>query len=426
MNDIALVNQTTGKVRWGYVLGYLLLFLVLPPVVGLSLVVSMLWKKPNATKSDYYLLFFCVAAYFSAINATKTPTGDQVNYYVAFTNVPTLGFWKSLVYIYGLDYYKDPTNTQISGEFMNGIYNFIGYYITFGQYYIFVFLYSLIEYMLIFVGLYKYCQSLKSPHLPIVCGVLILGFFYLFFQYIFQIQKQFFAQAIIMYVLGSLSQEMKMTPKLWLVTAIALFTHATMIIFIPFIAYKKLRQPLTKNTLLILGGLFMALVYFAPSLVGTMTTRDTAGTAAYSLGRVANAELDDDGGSLVMSQVIVVGIPIAMIVLKQLWFNRKRLTSHASFILNVVLLLLLAVVAMSRQIIAQYRYFMMIFAFMPFVYPHAFNNVKTRNIFLTALAFIMVVWFYGTFENIIYDFAPEWAIISVPPTGLVFGFNPDL
>lgn len=267
---------------------------------------------------------------------------------------------------------------------------------------------------------------MKNHHMIIICGVLILGFFYLFFQYLLQIQKQFFAQAIIMYVLGTLSLELKMSPKLWILTAIALFTHATTIIFLPFLVYKKLREPLTKSTLLILGGLFMALIFFAPSLVGSITDRESAGTAAYSLGRVANAEIDDDGMALVMSQVIVVAIPMALIVLKQLWFNRKRLVPHTAFILNVVLLLLLAVVAMSRQKIAQYRYFMMIFAFMPFVYPHAFNKVKTRNIFLTTLAFIMIVWFYGTFENIIYDFAPEWAIISVPPAGLVFGFNPDL
>lgn len=386
----------------------------------------MVWKKTNATKSDYYLLFLCIASYFAAINATKAPDGDQVNYYVAYTNVPNIGFWKSLVYIYGLDYYKDSASTKISGEFMNGIYNYLGYYVTFGKYYLFAFFYTFIEYLLIFVGFYKYCQFMKNRHMVIICGVLILGFFYLFFQYLLQIQKQFFAQAIIMYVLGTLSLKLKMSPKLWVLTAIALFTHATTIIFIPFLVYKKLREPLTKSTLFILGGLFMALIFFAPSLVGSMTDRESTGTATYSLGRVANAENDNDGMTLVMSQVIVIAIPIALIVMKQLWLNRKRLVPHTAFILNVVLLLLLAVVAMSRQKIAQYRYFMMIFAFMPFVYPHAFNNVKNRNIFLITLVFIMVVWFYGIFEKIIYDFAPEWAIIGVPPVGLVFGFNPDL
>ena len=60
--------------------------------------------------------------------------GDQWQYYVAYMNVPDVGFWKSLVYIYGIDYFKDPSRMQVSGEFMNGIYNYLGYYLTFGYY----------------------------------------------------------------------------------------------------------------------------------------------------------------------------------------------------------------------------------------------------------------------------------------------------
>lgn len=104
-------------------------------------------------------------------------------------------------------------------------------------------------------------------------------------------------------------------------------------------------------------------------MVGNITSVDSSSSMMYSVGRVANAENDNDGGGIVLSQVIVVGIPIALILIKQLWFNRKRLLGYSAFILNVVLLLLVAVAAMFRQTIAQYRYFMMIFAFMPFVYP---------------------------------------------------------
>ena len=37
----------------------------------------------------------CISIYLGAINATKSPDGDQVNYYVAYLNVPDLGFLKS-------------------------------------------------------------------------------------------------------------------------------------------------------------------------------------------------------------------------------------------------------------------------------------------------------------------------------------------
>ena len=97
----------------------------------------------------------CIAIYMGAINATKLPSGDQVNYYVAYKNVPVIGFLKSLIYIYGIDYYVDSGKVNISGEFMNGVYNYFGYYLTFGYYPLFAALYTFLEYLMIYLGLYK-------------------------------------------------------------------------------------------------------------------------------------------------------------------------------------------------------------------------------------------------------------------------------
>lgn len=420
------ISYPKYEVKYSKVSMMVLLFIFLPPFIGLPLAVYAIWNEKYRQPTDYYLFFACLAVYFASINATKAPAGDQVQYFVAYNNVPQIGFIKSLIYIYGINYYRDPTSTTISGEFMNGIYNYIGYYITFGQYYLFVFIYTFVEYMLVYIGLYKFCQNLKRPHFPIVCGVMILSFFYLYFQYLLQIQKQFLAQSIMMYVMGNLSLYGKMNRKLWTLTAISLFTHASVILFVPFLILGKLRRPLDKKSLFSFVFLFMLLVYLGPKMVGNITSVDSSSSMMYSVGRVANAENDNDGGGIVLSQVIVVGIPIALILIKQLWFNRKRLLGYSAFILNVVLLLLVAVAAMFRQTIAQYRYFMMIFAFMPFVYPFAFNCIKRRNLFLKALSVVMLIWFYLKFEFIIYDFAPEWSIITIPPSLLTFMFNPGL
>lgn len=83
---------------------------------------------------------------------------------------------------------------------MNGVYNYIGYYLTLGYYPLFAALLTFADYMLIFLGLYQFCRSLRKPHLPIVCGAITISFFYLFFNYTLQIQKQFLAQSIMMYV----------------------------------------------------------------------------------------------------------------------------------------------------------------------------------------------------------------------------------
>lgn len=410
-----LALNKTGEINWNAVFSQLLIFMFLPPVMGLVYAVYRIFKDKNFSKTQYMIFFVCIAAYFAAINATKMPAGDQWRYYAAYMNVPSYGLIKSMIYIYGNTY---ESGDHISGEFMNGIYNYVGYYITFGYYPLFAFFYTFIEYVLVFVGLYKYCQAFKKPHYPIICGVLILGFFYLYFQYLLQIQKQFFAQSMIMYVLGTYAYEGRMNKKLWTITVIALFTHVSMIMYIPFLYFKKLNQPLNKTSLFWIGAMFIGLIIVGPSLAGAISL-DTTTALNYSVQKVAMLQEQDDGMRINMLQVVVIGIPMALITAKKIWFERKTLTANEAFIMNVFFLLLLAVVAMQNQPLAQYRYFMMVFAFMPFVYPFAFNKTSNRDMFLKLLSVVMVVWFYYQFEHIIYDYAPESHILGVPPLFMI-------
>lgn len=410
-----------SPIKWEILLPEVLLFLILPPVIGLPWSIYRIWGRRNASKTRYLTFIFCIAAYFAAINATKMPGGDQVQYFYSYQNVPKIGFWKSLVYIYGIDYLRDPTKTQISGEFMNGVFNYIGYYITFGYYPLFAALITLANYMLIFMGLHKFCLSLKKPHIPIVCGVIILSFFYLFFNYTLQIQKQFLAQSIMMYVLGNYAYHGKMRKKDWIMTVCAVFTHAATLLFVPFLVFKPLHSRLTKKGLLLIGLAFAALIVMGPNMASNVSAGDNS-ALTYGVSRLARSETNNDTEfGLVWSQVFVIALPMAFIVLRKLWIERKTLSSKNAFILNITFLLLLTVAAMFKQPLAQYRYFMMLFAFMPFVYPFAFNKIHERDLFLKGLAFVMIAWFYLQFEKIVWHYADEWEIIVKPPVMLIFG-----
>lgn len=407
-------------VNWGHLLGYFILFLLLPPFVGLPFIFYMVWKKTNPKFTDYLLLMFCVAIYLGAINATKHPSGDQVNYYVAYMNVPTLGFIKSLIYIYGTNYYVDSSSTKISGEFMNGVYNYVGYYLTFGYYPLFAALYTFVEYMMIYMGLYKVFRKMQMPKYPIVCGVITLAFFYLFFQYTLQIQKQFFAQSIMMYVLGSYAEKGKMTIRLWVIAVCSILTHASTGLFLPFLLFKPLRGRLTKKWMAFIALMLFAFILYGPRMAESVATEDS-GVAGYGMKRFAESEGQEDLASkLVMSQVLVIAVPMFLIVFRQLWMHRNLLIDKAqAFILNIALLLLLAVASMYSKPLAQIRYFMMLLAFMPFVYPFVSAKLPRRNFCLMAIAIVMVVWFYAQFSFIVWDYAPEWQIVAYPPIALI-------
>lgn len=407
-------------INWGYLLGYFCLFLVLPPIIGLPFILYVVWKKSHPKYSDYLLLMVCIAAYLGAINATKQPSGDQVNYYVAYMNVPLVGFIKSLIYIYGLDLLSDSGKTSISGEFMNGVYNYLGYYLTFGYYPLFAALYTFVEYLMIYLGLYKVFRKAQMPKYPIVCGVLTLSFFYLFFQYTLQIQKQFFAQAIMMYVLGSYAEKGKMTIKLWLIALCSILTHASTGLFLPFLLLKPLRGRLTKKWMAFIALMLFAFILYGPRMAENVASNNS-GVAGYGMKRFAESEGQADLVSeLVMSQILVIAVPMFIIVFRQLWLKRHIFIDKAqAFILNITLLLLLSVASMYSKPLAQIRYFMMLLAFMPFVYPFISSNVSKRNQWLMIISLVMVVWFYGKFSFIVWSYASEWQILVYPPVGLI-------
>lgn len=408
-------------INWGYLLGYLGLFLVLPPIIGLPVILYVVWKKSHPKYSDYLLLMACIAIYLGSINATKQPSGDQVNYYVAYMNVPDIGFLKSLIYIYGLDLLSDPGKTSFSGEFMNGVYNYLGYYLTFGYYPLFAALYTFVEYLMIYLGLYKVFRKAQMPKYPIVCGVLTLSFFYLFFQYTLQIQKQFFAQAIMMYVLGSYAEKGKMTIKLWSIALCSILTHASTGLFLPFLLLKPLRGRLNKKWMAFIALMLFAFILYGPRMAENVASNNS-GVAGYGMKRFAESEGQTDlAGGLVMSQILVIAVPMFIIVFRQLWQKRHLFIDKAqAFILNITLLSLLAVASMYSKPLAQYRYFMMLLAFMPFVYPFISSIVSKRNQWLMIISLVMVVWFYFQFSKITWHYAPEWQIVAYPPALLVY------
>lgn len=420
----ALSHIPPLSIKWEQVRPEFLLFIFLPPIIGIPLAgYRVLQYSSCKTPTRYWIFMICIAIYFAAINATKEPGGDQIQYFFAYQNVPKIGFWKSLIYIYGIDYLVDPTKTQISGEFMNGLFNYVGYYITFGYYPLFAALITFANYMLVFMGLYKFCLSLKKPHIPIICGIIIISFFYLYFQYVLQIQKQFLAQSIMIYVLGSYAYLCKMTKKLWIITTISIFTHAATLLFVPFLILKPLHKRLTRKGLLLIGTAFIIFIVLGPKLAGNITNSESSSVLTYSINRLAQSEAQNDTetNALVTSQVIVIYIPLLLIVLRKLWLERKTLSNRNAFVLNVVLLLLLTVIGMFRQPLAQYRYFMMLLAFMPFVYPFITNDIKRRDAILKGISGIMIIWFYYQFETIIWSYAPEIDIIIKSPILLLFG-----
>lgn len=416
------MKQTVDyRVDWPAILGYFVLFLFLPIFIGLPFVIWQVWKNKTGRKTEYLLLIFCIAAFLGAINATKTPAGDQYQYFCAYNNVPIHGFWYSLVNIYGYINPWEEVRTSISGEFMNGVYNYVGYYLTFGYYPLFAFIYTFISYLLLFIGLYKFCSTFEKPHIPIVCGILTIAFFYLYFQYTLQIQKQFFAQAIIMYVIGDYAKNGKLYLRDWIALFCAVFTHQSMLFFIPFLVLKRFRKQMNRGTELLILLVLGLLIYYGPSLLGGGANNVSSNALTYGVNRFAHSETNNDTkeNALVFSQVLVIALPMALICWKKMMAYRRHFMASQSFLVVVVSLLLVTVTVMFKQPTAQYRFFMMLIAFMPFIYPMSFDKIKLRDNVLKGIAVVMIAWFFIQYEKIVWSYAPEMHVLFKNPILLV-------
>lgn len=416
----SIINDS---VRFNKVLAECFLFAILPPILGLPLVIFRILNKPWASKQEYYNYFACIALYMGALNATKVVSGDQINYCWAYLNVPTVGLLGSMKNIYGYAVAMGGKGAEnISGEFMNGIYNYFGYYLTSGYYNLFAAGLTFMNYFLTFVGLYKFCQTLHKPHIPIVCGVIIISFFYLYFIFSLHIQKQFLAEAIMIYVIGSYAYEGKMSKRLWIITLISVFTHQSMLLFVPFLFIKRICGALDKKGLIILGVILVIVIVLGPSMVSRGFSEKSGSTLVYGVERFGNLDGESDGsdGSLDPLKMILVALPMCWILYRKLWIDRRTLNTNA-LVLNIVLILLLSVFAMYNMPLARYRYFMMLYSFMPFLYPFFSDNILNRNRILKIIASFIFLFFYINYNNMEWNYCTEFDAIAYPPVYLIFG-----
>ena len=144
-----------------------------------------------------------------------------------------------------------------------------------------------------------------------------------------QIQKQFFGQAIMMYVLGYYARYGKMTTKLYILEAISVFTHAANLLFIPFLLIKKLRGNLSKQALMFMSMMFVTLIILGPRIAGSLSV-ENGGVLSYGVSRLADSDgLADNAGSLTFlhPRTLIILLPLLYVLYKKLWRERKALTS---------------------------------------------------------------------------------------------------
>ena len=127
----------------------IVLFLLMP-IVGILFAATIVIQNNIKDKRIYFFLFLLMALYMGVINVTKTPASDQVQYMNAYMQIPNQTLFESLTNIY-----VDSSRLTYK-EMGYGLLNFLGYYISFGNYKLFIIEFTVFLYMLLMISIYKF------------------------------------------------------------------------------------------------------------------------------------------------------------------------------------------------------------------------------------------------------------------------------
>lgn len=403
--------QTAYEEFYKFTIVCSILFLVFP-IAGVVLSFIGVIINKGQDKRYLWLVFSLLSLYMGAINATKIPMSDQIGYYRAYTMVPKNGFWGSLMNIYGSEW-KENWSTKEMGY---GFLNYIGYYISFGNYQIFILLFTATLYILYFKAINKFYNHIyikKNRHLYILSAIIILSFFTQFFNLTIHIQRQMIASAVMFYALIQMTEKQKIP---WIPMVFACTLHTTMMFFVPFFFISFLSKPLKFKYFIIIICAMIICIIAAPNAAMVIISE---GADTYALQRLAYTGNGDNIG-LNLKTAYVVSIPLCLICLKNMYIEKKYIVRGESFIYMVYFILMILVFFSNNSTI-QYRFMMASYGFIALFLPLLLRNgTEKAKIYLILSSFFFILRFYTTFDDIAWEYAPVEDILFDNFFSLIF------
>lgn len=399
-----ILQFSTVKIDYITIVKVLVACFVLPPVVSVPYAIINYLRQEKADERSYMLLFATMACYMAVINASKYPAGDQSNYWAAYMMIPDHDLSWAMTHLYG---FGEATNGK---EFMNGIYNYVGYYLTAGCYPLFIWLNTVFLYMCFYFGIMKMFENKRNAKVAILAGVLCLSFYTQFFNLTIHLQRQVLAYAIVVW----LYYVKATTGKTNLIgIMVAVFTHTTAIFFVPFLYLEIFYKRIDFKRLSAICLLMLGLLFVASTITNGVDVQDT-NALSYSISRLQEINVDDDGGRLNMPMYLVFNIPLLILTLMNI--TRKGLGRYEYITYNSYIILFLFVLSMTGKPLVQYRYSFFTYGYIGLILPMFWCNNKQSlyNIYATIISLFFVVRFYLTFDQITWTYDPVWKSLLFP------------
>lgn len=390
------------KFDYKFIFKLLLISFILPPVVSLPYAIYTFLKDRKNYIKSYLALFVVFASYMAVMNAGKMPTSDQSNYWAVYMQIPKEGLIWAMNHIYG---FRDATNGK---EFMNGIYNYVGYYLTGGCYGLYIYLNTFLMYMPFYYCIYKMFEGSKNAKAAVLCGVLCLSFFNQFFLLTVHLQRQFIAYSIIVYLM-TLKATTGRTNVLLII--VAFFTHTTAILFIPFLYLDLFYRRMGFKRMVFISILVVGALFIVTHFIGADDVEEETNALNYSLQRIKNAGEDDV--KFKPLEFLIFNFPMVIIALSRMFKTFLKPIEYVVY--NTYILLFLFVVSMTGNELVQYRYSFFTYGYLGMIMPmFCYEKRIVTRLFYPIVSVFFVARFYLTFNNTSWVYDPIWKSLLLP------------
>ena len=371
---------------------------VLMPIITVPAAIYQYCNSKGLDKKNITFLFVALACYMAVINASKFPGGDQANYWAVYMKVPQEGLIWAINHIYG---YRDSTEGK---EFMNGFYNFFGYYLTAGRYGLYIFINTILVYIPFFYVTKELYQDKKNA------GIICLCFFTQFFNLTIHLQRQVLAFSIFIF---AMYRKAKTGKTNYLLLFVAIFTHSTILFFIPFLYFNLFYERMTIKRAIQVLVLGLAIIFVVSRIMMAKEIEQMSDNAlSYSLNRIHNGGGTDDV-EFHLANFLVFNIPILYVSVKRMFL--KGLNRMEYVVNNTYLLLFIFVLSFTGNDLVQYRFSFFTYGYIGFLLPALLkgSNRYCKTYYLIISVFF-VARFYLTFDQITWSYDPIWKSLLFP------------
>ena len=400
--------------RYGIEFQYLLLipFFVNPLITIVFLTIHLI-KQKEKNETLLYLLYFLISIYLGLINTTKVPVSDLLMYKRSFDLASDMNLFDYL--------------SLFTKEIVFYIATYLSNKLFFGNFKLYVILFTFLQYYLVFISIHKYWKTNDKNLL--IFSIIIFALLSRYFFASAHLVRQILACSIFVYFFTTRIVDKK---TYWWLIPIAILVHSSSLLLFLLSFIPKIREKLSVKNGIIIAFVIIGCAIFGNHVIDFLYNL-TRGIKIlnYPFQRFHSMEMmdyswytGDSAGSLrywYYAQLLPV-------IFFAYFFIKGKSEIYSILNLSIFIFLVLETFVFSGLLYMQMRMAYYLFFVIPFVYPLLFikNRLYDHKTFdLLGMAFILSWFIYrliNGFHSGALEFAPLTEII-INPIPLYFYMN---